>query len=398
MADGRAIDLREAAGETLVSMPMETASTIARLGIASLAPTASGEWRVTGVSKVGVVRLGHIEVRIEPKVPLNRLFYLLARGNEWGTWFQDNVHLDTIDDLYPAIADAFATLAERVLRAGVLRSYRQMRSAEPAIRGKWLVAEQIRTRYGMPLPAELEYDEFTIDIAENQMVRSAARRVVQFPGLPSDLRARLLRLDLQLGEVSVLARGRSLPSVHFDRRNERYRPALALAELILTNGSLDHRVGGTNATGFLIDLPRVFEKFVETEVTRAARPYKGTVLPQWGTPLDHDGQVHIKPDLVWHHDGRVRAVFDAKYKAEKPAGFPNADVYQMLAYCVRHELSTGHLIYAAGNDVPARYTITKAGIEIYCHSLALDRDPLDIASQVDEIVALSARESLELRT
>jgi 5-methylcytosine-specific restriction enzyme subunit McrC len=61
----------------------------------------------------------------------------------------------------------------------------------------------------------------------------------------------------------------------------------------------------------------------------------------------------------------------------------------MLAYCARHELSTGHLIYAAGNEVPARYVIEQAGVEIYCHSIALDRTPEDIARQVDEIVASS---------
>jgi 5-methylcytosine-specific restriction enzyme subunit McrC len=378
-------------------MPIESASALAQLGIASVTPMLTGEWRVSGVSKVGVIRLGDIEVNIEPKVPLENLFYLLARGREWGAWFEHSIRVDTVDALYPAVAQAFATWAEQVLRAGPVRGYRSVRQAEPAIRGRWLVSEQIRVRHGLPLPAELQYDEFTVDIDENQLMRSAARRLVKFSGLPEALRTRLLRIDLQLQDVTLLTRGRPLPSVHFDRRNERYRPVLALAELILTNGSLDHRVGGTSATGFLLDLPRVFERFVEAEVTRAARAFGGAIVPQLGTWLDRDSHVRIRPDLVWQHDGRVRAVFDAKYKAEKPAGYPNADVYQMLAYCVRHELSTGHLIYAAGNEVPARYVIAQAGVEIYCHSIALDRTPEDIARQVDEIVASSLAASRSSR-
>jgi len=39
-------------------------------------------------------------------------------------------------------------------------------------------------------------------------------------------------------------------------------------------------------------------------------------------------------------------VVDAKYKAEKPSGFPNAGVYQMLAYCLRLGLPEGHLVNA----------------------------------------------------
>lgn len=390
----RLISLREAAGSTIESMPVETAAGLAARQIATVSPTPSGEWLVSNVSKVGVIRLGGVQVMIEPKVPLERLFYLLSRGRGWGSWFEESVSLGTIAELYPAIAEAFTGWAERALSTGVLRGYREMRSAEPAIRGKWLVSEQIRIRHGMPLPAELQYDEFTADIAENQLVRSAIRRVLAFLGLPDSLYARLKRIDRQLAGVSVLARGGRLPVVQFDRRNARYRPVVALAELILTNGSYDHRVASTAATGFLLDLPRVFEQFVEVEVTQAARPHGGEVVAQFESALDRDGYARIRPDLVWRSSGRVRAVFDAKYKAEKPAGFPNADVYQMLAYCIRHRLTTGHLIYAAGNEVPRSYVIEQAGVEIVCHSLALDSSPAEISRQIDEIVDMSSREAV----
>jgi 5-methylcytosine-specific restriction enzyme subunit McrC len=373
-------------------MPFEAASALTRLGVASVAPTPSGEWRVAGVTKVGVVRVGEFEVNIEPKVPLDRLFYLLARGRQWGSWFDESVKLGTVNALYPAISEAFATWAERVLRAGVARGYRSVRAAEPAIRGRWLVSEQMRIRHGLPLPAELQYDEFTIDIVENQIVRSAVRRLLAFSSLSTAVRTRLMRVDLQLQGVSRLSRGEQVPRVLYDRRNERYRPLVALSELVLTNGSLDHRVGSATATGFLLDLPKIFEDFVKAEIVRSFRAHGGEIRSQAGAWLDRDAHVRIRPDLIWHSEGAVRAVFDAKYKSEKPAGFPNADVYQMLAYCIRHRLPSGHLIYASGNEVPARYTIAEAGIEIYCHSLALDKSPPEISQQIDEIVAVSIRE------
>jgi 5-methylcytosine-specific restriction enzyme subunit McrC len=39
-----------------------------------------------------------------------------------------------------------------------------------------------------------------------------------------------------------------------------------------------------------------------------------------------------------------------KYKAEKPGGFPDADLYQLLAYCTTLRLPVGHLVYAEGNE------------------------------------------------
>jgi 5-methylcytosine-specific restriction enzyme subunit McrC len=47
--------------------------------------------------------------------------------------------------------------------------------------------------------------------------------------------------------------------------------------------------------------------------------------------------VVLRPDITWQVGGAVQAVVDAKYKAEKPSGYPNADLYQLLAYCTLTE-------------------------------------------------------------
>lgn len=144
---------------------------------------------------------------------------------------------------------------------------------------------------------------------------------------------------------------------------------------------------GDGARGFLLDLSRAFEEFVEAEVRRAVRGYGGRIVAQERAPLDRDGRVHIRPDLVWRDSQGVRAVFDAKYKAEKLAGFPNADIYQMLVYCVRHRVPTGHLIYAAGNEPQASHIVEEAGVTMLCHALDLDAPGPAISAQVNAVVA-----------
>lgn len=380
------LTIREAWTEELVDLDTTTAAAISNLGIATVTPTGTDEWRVTGIRKVGTIRLGEREIRISPKVPIAKLFHLLAVSQQWGDWREELVHLDKATDLYPAIADAFSALALYALRAGVLHDYLEVQSAEPTIRGRWLVGEQIRRRHGLPLPAELQYDEFTADITENRLIRSAARRLVALGGIPQHIRGRLLRTDRMLGEAELLIRGDQIPAVPFNRRNERYRAVLGLARLILTGGSLDHHVGGFASTGFLLNLAAVFEGFVEHEVRRSAARFGGSITGQHVAALDVDGKVEIRPDIVWTLDGRVRAVVDAKYKAEKPSGFPNADIYQMLAYCIRHEVPNGHLVYAAGNEDAARYTIVQSGTTIICHALDLDGSPDEISAHIDRIV------------
>lgn len=371
------------------AFPMDDsiAAAITREGIAQVVPLGGGLWQVSNVKRVGVVRLEGSEVRIEPKVPVRNLFHLLARGQSWGEWWPDDLKLDNSSDFSTVIAEAFLAHAERALRGGILHGYVERFEAAQTIRGRILMGEQIRKRTGVLLPVELQYDDFTADIAVNRILRSAARRLIGAGRLRNRVRSGLLRLDHALAEASLLTRGAPLPDVVWDRRNERYRSAVALAQLVLTDGSLDHRVGGTTAKGFLLTLSKVFEEFVESEVTRAAAPFGGWIAAQDRTPLDEDGRIRIAPDLVWRDFSGPRAVLDAKYKAEKPSGFPNADIYQMIVYCIRLGLDMGHLIYAAGNEEPARYEIRNAGITVVCHSLSLDTDPQSISSQVDRVVA-----------
>jgi 5-methylcytosine-specific restriction enzyme subunit McrC len=59
----------------------------------------------------------------------------------------------------------------------------------------------------------------------------------------------------------------------------------------------------------------------------------------------------------------------------------------MITYCARHRLTRGHLIYAAGNEVPRRIVVEEAGIEVVCHAVALDQGPAEISAQINSIVA-----------
>jgi len=362
------------------------AAEIVRLGIATVTPLGDGSWLVSGVAKVGVIRVGDTELRIEPKVPLDRIFFLLSRTLEWGAWRDEDVRLDSVDDFYPAIGELFTRAVEQVLRAGILRSYREHHGAENVIRGRWLVSEQIRKRHGLPLPIELSYDEFTADIDENRLLRSAIRRLLRTSVLAPSLSRRLHRLEAQLCDAQFLVPGRPLPRPKFDRRNARYQTAIGLARLVLEDASLDRGIAEVSASGFLLAMPILFERFVEVEVTRAAQERGGVIQAQRRDYLDLDAQIVVKPDLVWLRDGLVCAVFDAKYKAEKPSGYPNADVYQMLAYCIRHGVNEGHLVYAAGNEVASRFVIEQAGVTVVCHAIALDAAPQQIMTQIDRII------------
>jgi len=133
--------------------------------------------------------------------------------------------------------------------------------------------------------------------------------------------------------------------------------------------------------GFLLDMPRSFEDFATVALGEELPRRGGQARRQDPHHLDVGHEVRIRPDLVWRVAGAPAAVLDAKYKAKKPSGFPDADLYQMLAYCTVLRLERGHLVYAKGNERPAHYVVRHSGIQIICHALDLGRPPYELLAQ-----------------
>jgi 5-methylcytosine-specific restriction enzyme subunit McrC len=131
-------------------------------------------------------------------------------------------------------------------------------------------------------------------------------------------------------------------------------------------------------------MAKVYEDFLMAALTQAFRPHGGWCRAQDRHYLDTDDEILMKPDLVWYRDGIPSAVVDAKYEAEKPAGFPDADLYQMLAYCTagawrstpRQRKGQRHRDSAHGRHV---------GISIHAHTLDLATPPSGLLLQVDEL-------------
>jgi 5-methylcytosine-specific restriction enzyme subunit McrC len=57
-----------------------------------------------------------------------------------------------------------------------------------------------------------ERDEFTVDIAENQLLRAAAERMLRVPRVDADAQRHLRHVVGRLAEVSTMVRGQPLPA------------------------------------------------------------------------------------------------------------------------------------------------------------------------------------------
>ena len=104
--------------------------------------------------------------------------------------------------------------------------------------------------------------------------------------------------------------------------------------------------------------------------------------------LDIGGMYHEKPDIIWYREGKPYQVIDTKYK--KPEGDLEKrdsmnDLRQVISYASLLGLKEAHLIYGVAGDARSIKT-RQEGITVFSHGLDLGKSPLEIQTQLDELV------------
>lgn len=372
-----------------VDLSEEAAAALSATGLVEVRPALRGRWLLLPAGKVGAVRIDDLQVQVTPKerVGLTRLLFLLGYAQDPGFRPEDVVAVDQ-PELWPALAESLARLAERATGGGVLQGYVTVEDALRSVRGRIRIGDQIARRPGFMVPVEVTYDEFTVDIPENQILRTAVRRMLGVSGLSNSAAGRLAHIDGRLAEVSILRHGQPIPSWQPTRLNQRYHAALRLSELILKNLSAEAGEGNVQVAAFVVNMAKVFEDFVGTALREALRRYPGVTRLQYPDHLDERVRgeaagIPMRVDIVHSVGGRPRLVFDAKYKAAGPGDtYPNADHYQMLAYSTALRVPTAWLVYAGGGRPKVR-KIRYTDVEVVEYPLDLRAELLHLLEQID---------------
>jgi 5-methylcytosine-specific restriction enzyme subunit McrC len=353
----------------------------------TLSLTVPGRFDLTAAQYVGVVRTRGCELWINPKLPIARLLFLLGYARDPKGWRDEDPAFAEADNLVEALVRAFARQTERALARGLLQGYRSTEDAQPTIRGRIREADQLRRRFALPLPVEVRYDDYTTDITENQLLRTAARRLLRVPGVSGDSTRRLRRVLALTRDVNDLPSAWARPPVTRTRLNQRYFPAVRLAELALRATSPEFTPGTGQGIAFLFDMNKVFEDFITAELGAALRRHGGQVKAQHPHALDVAGQLTIQPDLTWWSQDRCLAVADIKYKSLADHRLPEDDIYQLLAYCTALRVAEGHLIYARGDAEPTTYVIGEAATRLVVSTVDLDQPPGPLLAELDRLAA-----------
>ncbi len=349
-------------------------------------PGTGDKYFLRPASTIGAVDVGDLSVSIRPKLPIGRVLYLASYAMGAVDFREERFDFERRKSLVEALVPALARAARRAFGRGLLHGYRTEEEALHTVRGRIRIADQIRHRFGISVPVEVRYDDFTDDVLPNQLVKAAAVRLASMR-----IRSPQSRLDLgwiaaTLDNVSLVdfPPGR-IPEVKFDRLNEHYREVVTLSRLILRHTAIETARGAVRASGFLMDMNKVFEEFVtralreELRLTERAFPAEREV---W---LDEDKDVRMLPDLSWWDGSRCIFVGDVKYKTLEDEPVRHGDLYQLLAYATALDLPGGVLIYAEGGQPDACHEVRHAGKRLVVTSLDLSGSISELHEEISKL-------------
>lgn len=360
---------------------------------------------LTPGARCGTVSLPSLTVEIQPKAPIRNVLFLAAYALDPRMWRDGDALLERTDSLLDAAAAVFLDHVRRALKHGPLTGYRERDETARTLRGRLRIGDQLRARPGLLLPTEVSYDDYTVDLQENRILKAALRTLEGCPPrLPGATRA-INEALRALGGVTDVEGARALSHVSYSRvrssapqtlarRNRHYRPALALAHMLLEGASVDLAPPGSAprrsvpARAFLLDMNRTVEAFTVVALREALHLSARAFSPPHGgsaLTLDRAGTVPLRPDLTWWHGGRCVFAGDVKYKDDPGR---SDDLYQALAYASATGLPGALLVYAGTDAPPLVHEVARAGKTLYVATLDLSVPPRDI---LDQVRALAGR-------
>jgi 5-methylcytosine-specific restriction enzyme subunit McrC len=232
---------------------------------------------------------------------------------------------------------------------GLPRRYVAHEADLPALRGRLDVLRQFRALAASPQRLACRFDELSSDIALNQIMKAAVKRLGRVAHSQHNQR-RLRELTLAFSDVSDVPVGRlAWDDVVLDRTNRDWRALLNLAKLLLGERFQTTSAGAEQGFSLLFEMNTLFEEYIGRILQRVVGNLGYSVHLQGGRlyclrevdAVTGEFGAHrfmTKPDILVRAGSEVAFVIDTKWKRLAPRiddpkqGVSQADVYQMMAY------------------------------------------------------------------
>jgi 5-methylcytosine-specific restriction enzyme subunit McrC len=336
-------------------------------------PRTNQRWRLNAPGWVGHIPLSRgYSLTITPKVHLRNLLRMWEYAYRLRSFhlIDDVSGVQSLLGFYEMLAQILARRVLKRVNQGLFQAYVPHLGRLSYVRGRLRLTDQWRSPARVRL--DCQYEEFTPDIPENQILLFTLHQVAR--GQLCGSRVQQLVRGAYLALHGPVATGAFRPSdcnaLSYSRLNQDYRPLHAICRFLLEHSGSLPQSGPRPMMPFLINMARLYELFV-AEWMRVNLPAEYILKPQERVNIDSAGSYHFKIDLVlYHQDSETPvAVLDTKYRVPDKASAD--EVAQVVAYAQAKSSPRAILIYPAALSIPLDARI---GRSVHVRSLCF---PLD---------------------
>lgn len=313
-----------------------------------------GCWKITPRGYVGHFKTGSgLDVSIGPKVPLANLFRMLEYAYKLQSFrfLEGEVALDSFDEFLDRLAMHLAHGVLTRARRGFSKTYEGDEDKLPYLRGALDWQRVLSHPCVDSIPCRFE--EQTSDNESHRILSWTLLRIAR-----SGRGSRRSRPIVRRAFRAVVSAARPVPVTavacvgrRYDRLDEDYRPLHILCRFFLENLGPSHDHGERHMIPFLVDMARLYERFV-AEWLRENLPPHLRLEAKRKYDIDTAVGSRFEMDLVVSDKatGRVLVVLDTKYKRARS---PDAgDVAQVVAYATALECEHAVLVYPSSDISP----------------------------------------------
>jgi 5-methylcytosine-specific restriction enzyme subunit McrC len=331
-------------------------------------------YRLTSLGHVGVIVAPTCRIVLRPKIPLHNLFHLLD-PDAVPPAAPDVIAAAPGAEVVNFLACQFAARLRERLAAGLHRGYVERADRGPVLQGRLDVRAQMRDAGTHKEQLHSQLVDFTVDVACNRIARATAEHLSSSPLVDHALRTELRHSLASLAEVqNVVVTPPLLDAAAADPLTPSYRPLLDLCRLLLDGLGLNDQAGTLAAPAFLLDMERVFERYVTRGVAEAfagRADYRVAAQQSYAfhQPVAGRPDLLMRPDVAVERDGRPCLLVDAKWKRPRGLRVPTEDVYQMLAYAAGLGVERVVLVYPGKRDRGWEYALQQAPVRVEVRTL-----------------------------
>ena len=354
--------------------------------------------RLKATSNVGILTIGKNTIQILPKIAkgdqeqkiIENLLFMLSYTKKLKIKETEISKLCERKEnkFFEILIYLFSKNLRETIQNNPFKNYDYFNDDLFFIRGKILFNENLARNFARKDRIHCKFSEFTENILINQIFKYTIFLLQRVTGDQENYRL-LKQLELILSDVSLkIITQKDFQKVHLNRLNRYLEPLIQMSRLFITQSAIQLFQNKLETFLFVFKMEKLFEEFIAEFIKRNKSKLftsEATVKPQDKTRKLVDlpkPLFTLQPDILIRSQGK-KLIIDTKYKILNPKdpkfGVSQADMYQMLAYSVKHDCKNTALLYPEHLSIntpekPYSMFVKEEEIKVHIKTVPLDID------------------------